>query len=231
MCPRFGSIFTEPGYSFIEIVFGFCGWEELPAIPETYFTAYGSLFDCLQLTSSDTLFIRGGTSALGLVSIQLAKSIGSTVLATTRNAGKIDLLKKHGADFALLDDGTLAKQLYSLYPDGVTEVLELVGPATLEQSMKFLSHHGIICSTGILGHKGTLENFDPIKVIPNGVYLCSFHSNYPTQEQMNKIFNHIRQYRLKPPISKIFSMGEIADAHLLMESNMANGKIVVAIPE
>ncbi|GAB6181405.1 zinc-binding alcohol dehydrogenase family protein [Desulfotomaculum defluvii] len=206
-------------------------WEELAAIPETYFTAYGSLFDCLQLKSNDTLLIRGATSALGLVTLQLAKSIGSTVLATTRSLNKMNLLKKHGADFVLLDDGTLSKQLYSLYTDGVSKILELVGPATLEQSMKFLSHHGIICSTGILGNKGTLENFDPIKGIPNGVYLCSFFSNYPTQEQMNKIFNHIRQYRLKPPISKIFSMDEIADAHLLMESNMANGKIVVTTTE
>ena len=144
-------------------------WAELGAIPETYFTAYGSLFDCLQLTASDSLFIRGATSALGLVAVQLAKSIGSTVLATTRNAGKIELLKQHGADVVLLDDETLANQFYAIYPKGVNKVLELVGPATLKQSMKFLSYHGIICSTGILGHKATFENFDPIKDIPNGV--------------------------------------------------------------
>jgi NADPH:quinone reductase-like Zn-dependent oxidoreductase len=206
-------------------------WEELGAIPETYFTAYGSLFDCLQLTFSDTLLIRGATSALGLVSIQLAKSIGSTVLATTRNADKLELLKRQGADFALLDDATLPEQFHSLYPDGVTKALELVGPATLLQSMNFLSYHGMICSTGVLGHKMSLDSFDPIKDIPNGIYLCSFFSNYPTQEKMNKIFNHIRQHNVKPPIGKVFSIDEIAEAHLLMEGNLANGKIVVTVPE
>lgn len=35
-------------------------WEELAAIPETYFTAYGSLFNCLQIEAGDTLLIRGG---------------------------------------------------------------------------------------------------------------------------------------------------------------------------
>lgn len=207
------------------------GWEELGAVPEIYFTAYGSLFDCLQLTPADTLFIRGATSALGLVSLQLAKSIGSTVLATTRKADKLDLLKKHGADFALLDDTTLPEQIHALYPNGVTKALELVGPATLLQSMKFLSYHGMICSTGVLGHKMSLNYFDPIKDIPNGIYLCSFFSNYPTQEKMNKIFNHIRQHHLKPPIGKVFSMDEITEAHLLMEGNQANGKIVVTVPE
>lgn len=205
------------------------GWEELAAVPETYFTSYGSLFDCLQLTSSDTLFLRGATSALGLVTIQLAKSIGSTVLATTRNEDKLELLTKHGADYALLDDATLPEQVHSLYPAGVTKALELVGPATLEQSMKFLSYRGIICSTGVLGCKVSLDNFDPIKDIPNGVYLCSFFSNYPTQEKMNQIFNHIRQYNLKPPIGKVFTLDEIAEAHLLAESNRTKGKLVVTV--
>ena len=205
---------------------------ELAAIPETYFTAYGSLFDCLQLSPSDTLLIRGGTSALGLVAIQLAGSIGCTVLATTRKADKLALLRKQGANYALLDDGeTMASQLQAIYPEGVSKVLELVGPATLPQSMRLLAERGIICVTGMLGQKGTIENFDPIKDIPNKVYLSSFFSNYPTQETINKIFMHIRRFALKPPVARVFSLDDIAQAHLLMESNTANGKIVVVVSE
>ena len=47
-------------------------WEEMAAIPETYFTAWGSLFQCLRLTKEDTLLVRGATCALGFVAIQLA---------------------------------------------------------------------------------------------------------------------------------------------------------------
>ena len=47
-------------------------WIHLAAIPETYFTAWGSLFECLQLKENDSLLIRGGTSALGIASIILA---------------------------------------------------------------------------------------------------------------------------------------------------------------
>jgi NADPH:quinone reductase len=204
-------------------------WEELAAVPETYFTSYGSLFDCLQIKKSDTLLIRGGTSAAGLVSIQLAKSIGTVVLATTRKTEKLELLKRHGADHALLENGTIEEQLHSIYPDGVSKVLEFIGPATLKESMQCLSYHGFICCTGVLGKIGIIEDFDPIKDIPNGVYLCSFYSNYPTQIAIDNIFEHIKKYRLKPPIAKVFSLEEITDAHLLMESNMANGKIVVLI--
>jgi len=205
------------------------GWEELAAIPETYYTAYGSLFESLQLKPEDTLLIRGGTSALGLSAIQLAKSVGATVLASTRNENKGDLLKRQGADNVLIDDGTIREQLFSLYPDGVKKVLELIGPATLLESAGLLSHRGIICSTGVLGEKGVLNNFDPIKDLPSGVYLTGFFSNYPAQILINNIFEHLNKFKLHPVISKVFSLNEIGLAHALMENNTANGKVVVSL--
>jgi NADPH2:quinone reductase len=205
------------------------GWEELAAIPETYFTAYGSLFDSLQLKPEDTLLIRGGTSALGLSAIQLAKSVGATVLASTRNENKRDLLKKQGADNVLFDNVTIREQLFSLYPKGVNKVLELIGPSTLLESAKLVKHHGIICSIGVLGEKGMLNNFDPVKDLPSGVYLTGFFSNYPTQAIINEIFEHLNKHKLRPIISKVFSLDDIGQAHALMENNTANGKVVVSI--
>lgn len=204
-------------------------WTELAAIPETYFTAYGSLFNCLQLSPEDVLFVRGGTSAAGLAAIQLAKSIGATVLVSTRKKNKCDLLISQGADHVLIDNGTLKNQLLSLYPKGVNKVLELIGPATLLESARLLSHHGIVCVTGILGKKGTIDHFYPIKDIPTGVYLTGFSSNYPTQKIMDDIFNRIKIHNLRPIIAKVFSLTEIGQAHQLMEKNEANGKVVIKL--
>lgn len=204
-------------------------WTELAAIPETYFTAYGSLFNCLQLAPKDVLLVRGGTSAAGLAAIQLAKSIGATVLASTRKEIKRDLLISQGADHVLIDNGTLKDQLLSHYPKGVNKVLELIGPATLLESAKLLRHHGIVCVTGILGKKGTIDHFYPIKDIPTGVYLTGFSSNYPTQIIMDDIFNRIKIHNLHPTIAKVFTLSEIGQAHQLMENNEANGKVVIQI--
>lgn len=49
-------------------------WTELAAVPETWFTAWGSLFESLHLTSGDRLLIRGATCALGYAAIQIAPS-------------------------------------------------------------------------------------------------------------------------------------------------------------
>lgn len=202
-------------------------WEQLAAIPETYFTAYGSLFETLQLNPNDVLLIRGGTSSAGLAAIQLSKSIGAKVLATTRKEEKRQLLLNTGADYVLIEDGTLSGQLKALYPQGVTKILELIGAETLMESMNLLSKHGIVCVTGLLGKKATLDNFYPIKDIPSGVYLTGFVSNSPNQQLINALFSHLNQYKIQPIIAKVFSLNQLAKAHALMESNEANGKIVV----
>ncbi len=206
-------------------------WPELAAIPETYFTAFSALSDCLQLNGSDSVLIRGATSAAGMAAIQLAKSMGSTVFASSRRSEMLPILLAQGADYALLDDGTLADQVRKDMPAGLSKVLELVGPATLLESMSLLAFHGIACDVGILGKQYTLDGFDPIKDIPSGVYLSSFYSNYPTKETIDRIFAHIRNHSLKPKLARAFKFNEIVQTHMLMESNQANGKIVVVMDD
>ncbi|WP_217283089.1 zinc-binding dehydrogenase [Paenibacillus alginolyticus] len=205
-------------------------WVELAAIPEMYYTAYASLFDTLRLTTGETLLIRGGTSSVGLAALQLAKSINATVISTTRNKNKLEFLKQYGADFELLDDVNLSEQLLSIFPQGVNKVLELIGTATIKQSLKMLSEHGILCMTGILGGEWVIENFEPMVNIPSGAYFTQFDSERIKEKLLTDLFHHIKQHQIKVPIAKVFTLDEIDQAHLLMESNSANGKIVVVNP-
>ena len=64
-------------------------WAELAAIPETYHTAWGSLNEGLQLTAGDTLLVRGATSALGYAAVQLARTMGARVIATTHREERL----------------------------------------------------------------------------------------------------------------------------------------------
>lgn len=195
-------------------------WTELAAVPETYFTAWGSLFEGLQLTSEDVLLIRGATCALGYAAMQIAKAIGSKVIATTHKENKLPLLE--GADEAILDRGKLKGQI-----SGVTKALELVGAETLYDTMRCVVKGGVVCHTGILGGVYALNGFDPIKFIPNGVYLTGFYSNIPTQKAMDNIFSFIREYNLRPCIGAEYGFSEIKEACVALDSGKANGKIVV----
>jgi len=203
-------------------------WVKLAAIPEMYYTAYASLFDSLMLTTGDTLLIRGGTSSVGIAALQLAKSIGVTVVSTTRNKQKVEQLNKLGADYVLLDEGDIQPQLYSIFPDGVNKILELIGTVTLKNSLRMLDEKGILCMSGILGGEWEMASFEPMVDIPSGTYFTQFDSGVNFKPQLlTKLFQHMEQFAIEVPIARVFTLEEISQAHLMMESNTANGKIVI----
>lgn len=197
-------------------------WEALGAVPETYFTAWGSLFECLHLTAEDTLLIRGATCALGYASIQIAKALGCYVIATTHRAEKLPLIT--GADKAVLDDGKLTGKIH-----GISKVLDLIGPRYLKDTLTAVEKGGIVCQTGLLGGVYVLNSFDPIKDIPNGVYLTGFFSNYPSQQIVDEIFNFLNWKKLVPVSGKVFDFTDIRNAVTAQDEGKVNGKIVVKI--
>ena len=197
-------------------------WERLAAMPETYFTAWGSLFECLQLKPDDTLLVRGATCAMGYAAIQIAKALGCKVIATTHRESKLPLLA--GVDEAMLDDGPLAGKVH-----GVTKTLDLVGPKYLRDTLRAVEKGGIVCNTGILGGVFALNGFDPIKEIPNGVYLTGFFSNYPTQETVDNIMAFLNKHRLEPMIGASYAFDHIRDACIALDGGKVNGKIVVTV--
>lgn len=199
-------------------------WLSLAAVPETYFTAYGSLVECLLLNSQDTLLVRGATSTVGQASIQLAKALGAKVIGACRRETSFEMLKAIGADYCIIDDGHISEQPLPIRPN---KILELVDPKTLHDSLQTVSHPGYVCNTGILGNQFTVEHFDPIKYIPNGVFLAGFFSNYPTQTAIDNMMELIIKGGIRPLYNKVFTLDEIAEAHKLLEFGGAGGKIIL----
>ena len=204
-------------------------WDELAAIPETFYTAYGSLSQSLQLNHDDTLLIRGGSSTVGIAALQLAKAIGATVISTTRSEKKADLLRGYEADDVILEGEDFRKRFLEKYPAGATKVLELIGASTLYESLRLTTLHGIVCHTGLLGGVYGLKNFDPIKDIPSGVYLTGFYSNNPTPRQISDMMSLIEKGDIHPVIAEKFTLENISYAHLLAEQRGQIGKIVVVV--
>lgn len=116
------------------------------------------------------------------------------------------------------------------YPQGATKILELIGAATLKESLRVTALHGIVCQTGLLGGVYGLKAFDPIKDIPSGVYLTGFYSNTPTQRQIDDMMSIIETNNIHPVIARRFPFDKIADAHNLAEERGQIGKIVITFP-
>lgn len=124
-------------------------------------TAYGSLFNALQLKKGETLLIRGGTTSVGLAASAIAVNHGVTVVSTSRSDSRTQLLKDRGASTVIIDDGNIADQVKKVTGGGVNKVLELIGTATLLDSLQCVKPHGIVCMTGIVGNSTSTEESRP----------------------------------------------------------------------
>lgn len=204
-------------------------WEQLGAFPEMFQTTFGSLHLALKITRGETLLIRGGTSSIGMLASQLAKNSGLDVIATTRNIGKEKLLKQNGADAVIVDDGKIAESLCKLFPEGVDKVLELVGTPTLKDSLQCVKPGGAVCMTGMLSEQWSLAEFAPMEFIPPTVNLTVYDSGYIKVEasHFQNFIKDVEAGKISLNVSRVFTLDQIIEAHELMDSNMASGKIVV----
>lgn len=210
-------------------------WAELAALPETYATAWSCLYEVLQLKSGDVLVVRGATSALGIAAIRLARHAGATVVATTRSESKRQLLLDAGASQALLEAPDLSGKVRELFPAGVDAVLELVGNSTLLDSMRMPKRFGRVCAAGFLGG-ATPVPLDLLTTFAPGPSLTFFVSilfgapEYPVKNiPLQSIVDSVAKRQWPAAPARVFPFEQLPDAHRLMESNAANGKIVVQI--
>jgi NADPH2:quinone reductase len=210
-------------------------WTDLVAVPESYASAWAGLHQNLDLRAGQTVVVRGATSSLGQAAVNIAVDAGATVIASTRNPAREALLRDLGAATVLIDDGGLARQVADRRIE-VDGVLDLVGNGVLRDSLQVVRPHGRVCQIGFLGGLGPVEQFNPIADMPSGLQLSFFGSFYlgedgypladiPLTEMVAKA--EAGTYRARPV--RVFGFEEIVEAHRVMESGEAGGKMVVAV--
>jgi len=210
------------------------GWPELAAIPESYATAWSCLYGNMRIKPGDSVFIRGGTSALGQAAINIAANIDDvSVFSSTRSVANVKVLKDIGCHEVFIEDGNINAQFRRTYPQGVDSVMDIVGNKTLIDSMTMVRKNGFVCQAGFLGGGDPIK-FNPLTDMPSTVNLNFFASyllgsrdfplsEIPMQSIVDKVSDGV--YLAKPSV--VFDFQDIALAHELMEKNSAQGKIVV----
>jgi NADPH:quinone reductase-like Zn-dependent oxidoreductase len=218
----------------LEIVFPFKSnlpWEVLGAIPEMFQTVSGSLNQALEIREGETLLIRGGTSSIGMLACQLAKTKKLTVISTTRNPEKEKALRENGADYIVIDTGTVKDQVQAIFPEGVNKVLELIGTRTLKDSLQCIAPKGMVCMTGILGNEWTMNEFTPMGDIPSLGRLTVYmgESKNLSKGLLQEFIVDVEKGNIKLNIDRVFGLDEVSRAHQYMEDNKAKGKIVIKV--
>jgi NADPH2:quinone reductase len=167
-------------------------WRTIGAIPEMLQTVSAS-FSCMftkaylipqsygiltvggDAKPGQTLFIRGGTSSIGMMLALLGKDMGMKVISTTRSKAKEGAMKAAGVDEVVIDDGKIAEKVRALVPEGVDVAVELVsaifrssgrtrteshgqvGANVIRDSIRTVKHHGTLVFAGMLSNDWTLK--------------------------------------------------------------------------
>jgi len=207
-------------------------WEELAAIPEVYSCAWSCLCTVLDVQKGERLLVRGATSTIGQAAVHLAVNAGVRVTATTRRKERFEMLKKMGVESAILEENPLSQHFT---PDNkFDKTLNLIGNSALLDSIHLTRAGGRMLQAGWLGGLAPVKDFNPMIEYDSGVHFSLFHSKVlaspefplsaiPLQEIVSKIEGG--EWDAKP--TYVFGYEEIQEAHRLLESHDAGGKIVV----
>lgn len=205
------------------------------SLPLVSITAWEALFDKAKLTANTTILIYGGLGGVGHIALQLAKWVGAKACVTVRSIEDIARAKALGADEII----NLTEEKVENYKTRLTGtagfpiIFDTVGGKNLEQSFTAASLNGTIVTTNAritldltpMHAKGlSLHCVDML--LP----MLTKHHREHHGEILQKVANIVDQNQLKPLIHpEQFTLETITDAHILLESGMAKGKIIVRI--
>lgn len=152
-------------------------------------------------------------------------------LSTTRSPGKSDALARVGVDHVVLDDGAVADRVREIVGDGVHGAIELIGTPTLPDTLRATRVHGTVCFTGMLSNEWTVRDFYPIDYLPAGVRLTAYSGEASdlAPEVLQAFYDDVAAGRAVVPLDRTFALDQVAEAHTVMESGRAAGKLVVVL--
>jgi NADPH:quinone reductase-like Zn-dependent oxidoreductase len=95
---------------------------------------------------------------------------------------------------------------------------------------------GRVCLAGFLGGLAPIASFNPLLQMPSGVHLSFFGSflfgtaEFPLADvPLQSIVDRVADGRYQAKPARVFRFEDIREAHRVMESNQANGKLVVRV--
>ncbi len=192
-------------------------WEQAGGLPLVGITAYQSVITTGQLQAGETVLILGASGGVGSTAIQLAKSVGTTVIAVA-SAKNAALMMELGADFTIdYQTGPVAAAVQKIAPQGVDLLFDAVGGDTLTQSLGALKPTGRLVS--VVNEGKTLDV--PASVLVTYVFgQCSV----PDLDRLRELAD---AGKLTVAVAQTFPLADVKKAFEQIETKHTTGKVVI----
>jgi NADPH:quinone reductase-like Zn-dependent oxidoreductase len=190
---------------------------EAACLPTSWLTAYRMLVTRGGLRAGDSVLVQGAGGGVATAAIVLAHALGATVYATSRDAGKRERARQLGAQ--PLEPG-------GRVPARVDLVIETVGAATFDHSMKCLRPGGrLVVSGATSGHQVTVD-LRRIFFLQTSVV----GSTMGTRAELEALLQLCAERDLRPLIDSEHALADARAAFSRLASGDAFGKVVLTVP-
>ena len=197
-------------------------------------TAHYLLYSSYKLQSGETALVHAAAGGVGLLLVQMAKTIGARVIGTAGTKDKAQLALDAGADDCIVyteaDFETETRRLTD--GKGVNVVYDGVGKATFDKDLNVLMPRSYLVLFG--GASGPVPPFDLIKLSQKGSLFITRPTlaHYTsTREELewraNDVLQAIVKGDLKLRIHKRYPLSEAAQAHRDLEGRKTMGKLLL----
>ncbi|ACM19443.1 NADPH:quinone oxidoreductase family protein PIG3 [Geotalea daltonii FRC-32] len=214
-------------------------FEEAACVCESYITAFLNIFMLGEFKDGQTAILHGGGGGVNTAGIQLCRALAPTSrLIVTASPEKMERVKAVGADLLINfretpDFSEIVKEYTS--KKGVDLVLDHIGAKYLAPNMNSLAYKGKLVIIGVTsGIKAELNL--ALMMVKRQQIIGSVLRSRPVSEKGEIVAEFTRRALPKfadrtiiPIIEKVFTIDQVADAHLMMEEDKHFGKIVLKI--
>lgn len=197
-------------------------FEEAAAYPCAGVTAWTCLFGGRGVRPGDTVLVEG-TGGVSTFALQFAKAAGAHVIATSSSDDKLARARRLGADEVINYRTTpeWGARAAEIAGGGVDHVVEVGGPATLDQALAAVRYGGEVALVGVLtGFAGPINTAAILMKAVNlrGVYVGS------VEDLAAALASGIR-----PIIDETFAFDRAEDAYARLRSGVHSGKVAISI--
>ena len=203
-------------------------YEEAASVPITFGTAYRVLINLAKIKVGETVLIQAAGSGVGTAAIQIAKLLGTKVIAAAGNDEKLDSAKSLGADLLVnyyRNNNFDEEVKYLTNGDGVDVVIEQIGGNILPRALNCLKKGGRLVTLGTTA--GNKIEMDVQHFYRNNLTMLG--TSGVTQKEIRDVFELVKDGKLKPIIDKVFPLKEASLAHKYMEERRNFGKIILKV--
>ena len=199
-----------------------------------YATSHHALVDRAALREGDTVLVLGAAGGVGLAAVEIAKAKGAKVIAAASTDAKGVICREHGADetinYSNQDLRGAIKELTN--GKGPDVIYDPVGGAYAEPAFRSIAWRGRYLVVGFAdGHIPSLPLNLPLLKGASlvGVFWGDFARREPEHQiaTMQDLFGMLIEGKLRPLISKHYTLNEVPQALDDMAARRVVGKVVI----